>query len=274
VSVITTLTRFNARPDRVPQLIAWFTDLEAKGLQSARLHVLELDGPTKYIALTTDESVEAMWTAHEFESRPGATLRFDVFTDMVKLLLGDDEQTTCVWNACDSWTTPAVHGIGAQGERHLCTRVNKDGREYIDAPPGPFVRQLILASTPQEQDGCQGCRFLAMCKGSCPGTAIDGDWRKRTVDCEMWKRLFERMEVKLKAEGKEPLSLSPERATIEARLIEAWRAGAHLPIKHARLGVRVTLNPGRAGWHGDVPHGDWHGDHTDASRGRKAEEKK
>lgn len=262
VSVISTLTRFSASAGKLPALMDWFRDIDAKGLRGARLHVLERDGASKYIALTTEENVNALWAAYQLE-QTSKQLRFDVFSDMVKLLRADDDETSCVWNACDPWTTPAVQGIGAQGERYLCQRVNKDGRPFVDAPPGPLVRQLTLASTPIEEGGCKGCRFLAMCKGQCPGTAIDGDWRKRTVDCEMWFQLFERLEGKLVTDGETPVSLRPDRKAIEQRLIEAWRAGRHLSIKQALCGGGPVSST--AG-HADMPHGDWHGDHTDSGR--------
>lgn len=262
-SVISTLHRFNARADRLPQLFDWFASLEEQGLRDARLHLLERDGASKYLALTEDEAVEALWLAAEFE-KATYRLRFDIFRDMTKLLMGDDEAVTCIWNACDPWTTPAVQGIGAQGERYLCQRVNKDGRQFVDGPPGPLVRQVVLATTEQEQGGCKGCRFLAMCKGNCPGTAIDGDWRKRTVDCRVWYRLFERLEAQLI----EPLSVSPERPVIESTLLGAWRSGVAMPIAVARKTRAGSYVRTESGWHGDAPHGDSHGDHTDYGRGR------
>jgi uncharacterized protein len=268
-SVICTLHRLNASAERLPQLMDWFRDLDAKGLKAARLHTLELDGPTKYLALSTDEKVEALWTAFQLEKHEARNLRFDIFEDMLKLIRAEDDQTTCVWNACDPWTTPAVQGVAADGSRSLCQRVNKDGRPFIDAPRGPLVRQFVLAATPQEDGGCKGCRFFAMCKGHCPGTAIDGDWRKRTVDCEMWFRLFERLEAAEVEAGRVPLSLAPDRATIEERLKDAWAQGHHLSLKQARQGGGPVVRRHPGHYHGDVPHGDSHGDHTDATMARE-----
>jgi len=34
---------------------------------------------------------------------------------------------------------------------------------------------VALAATPHAHGGCRDCRFFLMCKGQCPGTAIDGD---------------------------------------------------------------------------------------------------
>ena len=84
---------------------------------------------------------------------------------------------------------------------------------------------MALYLTPQEAGGCGGCRFFLMCKGQCPGTAIDGDWRNRTERCETWKRLFETIEAELVASGKSPISLSDARGAIEAAMFHAWQHG-------------------------------------------------
>jgi uncharacterized protein len=64
-----------------------------------------------------------------------------------------------------------------------------------------------------------------MCKGQCPGTAIDGDWRNRTEHCEVWKAVYGRLEADLVTAGMQPLSLSPERKRIERSLLEQWSRG-------------------------------------------------
>jgi uncharacterized protein len=64
-----------------------------------------------------------------------------------------------------------------------------------------------------------------MCKGQCPGTAIDGDWRNRTEHCEVWKAVFTQMESELMGQGKTPLSLRPERKHIEQSMLRTWSNG-------------------------------------------------
>jgi uncharacterized protein len=64
-----------------------------------------------------------------------------------------------------------------------------------------------------------------MCKGQCPGTAINGDWRNRTEHCEVWKAVFAHLESDLLAESKEPLSLSSRRQEIEREHLNGWAEG-------------------------------------------------
>ena len=196
-SLIVTLHRNNATADKLPRMRDWFRYLDTLGITSARLHDLEIESPAvgaKY-GLTVDEQVAAFldFAALESELR---RLRFDVFSDIRKMLLGQDQSTTCVWNACDPYTTRAVQGIEGHGQRSNCGRTNKDGIDFVKADREGFERYLALYHAPQEAGGCQDCRFFLMCKGQCPGGAIDGDWRNRSSKCELWMALFERFEAR------------------------------------------------------------------------------
>jgi len=255
-SLIVTLHSTNASPGRLPGLLEWLRRLDTLGLRDARVHALELDAGAAALRLSVADAVAAFRAIASLEGDLRG-LRFDVFKDMRSLLSAMDDSVTCVWDSCDPWTTPAVQGVDAQGHRSLCQRVHKDGRQWGAAPAGPLVRQLVLASTPQAEGGCQGCRFLTSCKGQCPGTAIDGDWRKRSADCELWFALLEHVEGDLEAEGIVPVSKRPDRALIEARMKAAWAAGRR-PTNRGCIEDRYAQTD--AGMHGD--HAD-HGDHTD-----------
>ena len=167
---------------------AWFRELEGKGVTSARLHVLEVDedGVGAAYALSTDENVVAFESFAALEGEL-TTLRLDLFQDMRNLLLGTDDNTTCVWNACDPYTTRAVRGVEGFGQASNCGRTNKDGIDFVKSGTEGFERCLAPYNTPQEHGGCKDGRFFLQCKGQCPGTSIDGDWRNRTEHCDLWK---------------------------------------------------------------------------------------
>ena len=80
-----------------------------------------------------------------------------------------------------------MQGIEGTDQRSNCGRTNKDGIDFVKSDREGFERYLALYYTPQEYGGCKDCRFFLMCKGQCPGTAIDRDWRNRTEHCEVWK---------------------------------------------------------------------------------------
>jgi uncharacterized protein len=250
-SLIVTLYRGNAIGDRPEQLCAWLRDLDRLGLKTARLHALEIDHPSvaREYGLTDDETLAAFHRLATLESGL-EHLRFDVFEDIRRLLRGQDDNVTCTWGACDPYTTAAVQAINGQGVRSNCGRTNKDGVDWVKASAPGFERYLALYHTPYRDGGCQDCRFFAMCKGQCPGTAIDGDWRNRSAQCGLWMGLFETIEAEMMAAGEIPLSMAPRRLEVEQQLVDGWARG---------LNLRASSEP-----HGDAPHGDApHGDHTD-----------
>lgn len=288
VSLILTLHKGNAgTPEKIASIQQWLIALQAKGLQSVRLHVLEVDNVDvgKDLCLTWKENVDLLLSMAKFETilakNPATrgSIKFDIFTDIDKLLRPVEKgkpapDVTCVWSPCDPLTTSAVMGVDGQGNRSNCGRTNKDGIMWVKAEQSGRERQFALYNTPQESGGCQGCRFFIQCKGQCPGTAIDGDWRNRTRDCQTWIALFEHEERAMLDKSIIPLSLAPNRADREKRYLDSlWNnqdtssqphgdhwddSGAQHGDDHGdhtdAAGVGVTDEP-----HGDIPHGD----HTD-----------
>jgi uncharacterized protein len=225
-SLIVTLHRGNASAETLPRLYAWIRELDEMGVQSVRLHLMESESEpirVKY-ALSTAENIAALLGFAELEKNL-SRLTFDLFSDMRHMLIGEDQLTACIWNACDPYTTPAVRGVEGHGERSNCGRTNKDGIDFGKGSALGFERYLALYHTPQEANGCAGCRFFLMCKGQCPGTSINGDWRNRSEHCEVWKAVYKQLESDLLSEGQQPLSLSPRREIVERELIQSWSQG-------------------------------------------------
>lgn len=263
-SVIITLYKGNAAPAILPRLKTWIRELDTLGVRGVRIHLLEVDHPIvkAKMQLPTDQTIQAVRELVKFESEL-PRLRLDILTDVRALLRAKDDNVTCIWNPCDPYTTDAVQGIDGQGNRSNCGRTNKDGISLLKADTPGYVRQVALYHTPQEHGGCQGCRFFLMCKGQCPGTAIDGDWRNRSEQCPIWFALFEELEQQLVAAGEMPLSLASDRPMLEAAMVHMWDQGKMASIRAVRefAHVQPISIPGYS--HSDVPHGDEHGDHWD-----------
>lgn len=235
-SVIVTLHRRNATRDNLPVMHQWLHHLERIGVSHARLHILEVenDAIRREYVLTIEENLEAFLSFLALEKEL-TTLRLDVFQDMRNLLLGTDDNTTCVWSACDPYTTRAVQGVEGNGQRSNCGRTNKDGIDFTKAAAEGFERYLALYHTPQEHGGCKDCRFFLMCKGQCPGTAIDGDWRNRTEYCGVWKGIYEVLEQEMLDQGVRPISCRPDRRQLEQFFVETWARGRNMTLAHALL---------------------------------------
>jgi uncharacterized protein len=225
-SLIVTLHRNNATRDKLPTMHEWLRALYRLGVRSLRLHSLEVESDAirqKY-ALTTEEHVEAMLSFLPLESEL-PDVNIDIFRDMRNMLLGKDNKGTCVWTACDPYTTEAVQGLEGRGQRSNCGRTNKDGVDFVKADRAGFERYLALYQTPQEHGGCKGCRFFLMCKGQCPGTALDAEWRNRTELCDALKILYRHFECELLDAGATPISVLPIRKDLERAMISAWASG-------------------------------------------------
>ncbi len=246
--LIVTLHRGNASADKLPALCDWFRHLDRIGVRHARLHVLEIDSPKvrEMYALSADASIQALLDLHALEQSDLTSLRFNVFGDMRALLMGRDEKSTCVWNACDPLATQAVRGVEGNGQATNCSRTNKEGVDFVKSDASGFERYLALYRTPQQHGGCKDCRFFLMCKGQCPGTAIDGDWRNRSESCEVWKGLYEHLEQALLSAGEVPLSCRPERRAVEEIFIRRWEGGRNTSIAGALARLAQQAPPAPA----------------------------
>lgn len=98
-SLIITLQKNNATKDKLPILKEWIRDLDKKGLKSARLHMLEIDNGVESFALSTEETVSALFELTQLELQL-ENLKFDLFQDMIWMLKGEDHKATCIWRAC------------------------------------------------------------------------------------------------------------------------------------------------------------------------------
>ncbi|MFL9992908.1 radical SAM protein [Paraburkholderia sediminicola] len=225
-SLIVTLHRENATADKLETLTSWLNQLDLMGVSSVGLHLLEVESPDirERFALSIEENIAALHHLVAIEHQL-KTLKFPLFNTMRRLLSGDDRKASCVWNGCDSYTTRAVQGVEGNGQRSNCGRTNKDGIDFTKGDLAGYERYLALYLTPQAYGGCSGCRFFSMCKGQCPGTAIDLDWRNRTEYCNVWMSLFSYFERELEQAGRWVLSQSTCRREVEAALTLAWRAG-------------------------------------------------
>jgi radical SAM protein with 4Fe4S-binding SPASM domain len=241
-SLIITLHRGNGAADKLGIMHDWLRYLESLGVSSVRLHVLEVESASvgqKY-ALSVPENIDALISFAELEGEL-STLTFDIFKDIENLLLANDDQATCVWMACDPYTTEAVRGVEGHGRRSNCGRTNKDGIDFTKADTAGYERTIALYHTPQAYAGCQGCRFFLVCKGQCPGTAVDGDWRNRTEHCEVWKKLFRIVEDRLLDQGKFPISAQPNRVYLEQEMLKAWTSGRNPTMRATMQAMHAAL---------------------------------
>lgn len=243
-SLMVQLTRCNATGKRLEELCDWLEDMHHLGISVARIHILEIDDELvrNRFGLSTEENIAAFHRIMALRHAIPA-FRLDSNSDKREMLMMEDEETACVWRGCDPYYTEAVMGLGAKGEAHKCGLTDKEGVNFQRTDTQSFLRYVALAHTPQPYGGCEGCRFFAACKGQCPGTGIDGDWRNRTENCEVFRELFRLAEEELLSEGRTPLSLHPAREAVEAILVDGWLAGQNLQLADIRRDYDIHLGP-------------------------------
>lgn len=238
--IIITVHKKNGLPKHRERFKAWIKELMEWGADGARLHPLEIDHSVigETLALTPEQNVEFlldMWEFEITELRGGFT--FDIFRDVDLMMRADDDGATCTFLGCDPYTTHAVQGIDSQGNQANCGRGNKDGINWIKAQYDGYERQMALYNTPEQYGGCQGCRFFIMCKGHCPGTGLDMDWRNKPDSCLTWKVSFSIYEKLMQKKGQLPLSLNPNLKKYEDILMEGYSKGVELRLKQIKRAI-------------------------------------
>jgi uncharacterized protein len=245
-SLIMTIHRGN---NDIPALTRWLDSLALRGLRYLNFHEMEQECGQTEPALSEAETIRNFLQLYEWSK--GTKFWINPFVDIRSLLTEMEPRANCVWHACDPQTTEAVQGINPDGSMSNCGRAYKDGVNWLKADTPGFERYVALYHTPQEHGGCAGCKYFAFCKGQCPGTAIDGDWRNRSLECRLWYSLFDAI-----SEDNKDRLLPPEVVKQkEEALMNRWAS---------------PQNNEHGDKHGDIPHGDKHGDHTDYGPGVEA----
>jgi uncharacterized protein len=300
-SFIICLHRLNLSDEAWPVFKDWLRHLDGLGVSHAQHHFLDLDARAGELAVSNDLLIDRMLDLWRFQAEL-TRLRFKEFDDLIALQRGQAGQT-CVWNFCDPWNTRSVEGVNGDSTPTQCGRAgSNDGIDWTPAEgfgtPSEcrasnwvgnrsHERQMSLYVTPQEHGGCRGCAYWLMCQGHCPGSAVpslkdaEGDWRLRSVYCDVFKAQFREAERRLLEADVLPLSRSPQRERMEHRLYELWASGREAYLDNLVGEARGTL-PGymdatrhsdhtdavsrhgdaHSDSHGDA-HGDAHGDHAD-----------
>jgi uncharacterized protein len=243
-SLIITIHRANAKKELL-DFLYWVKDL---GITHVNLHILETDSKEVQANLELSNLENFGIFSMIYDEFKDTKLFINPFNDIIELLTKENPQVICTWNACDAINTLAVQGVGPDGSLINCGRTNKDGVNWLKAKSSGKERYLALYNTPLEFGGCKDCRYFFACKGQCPGTAIDGDWRNKTAHCDFWYSLIEHIWQDLAVGGTQVFNEAQMRS-MGARFIQTLSS---LPNNH-----------------GDTPHGDSHGDHTDSGSNSK-----
>jgi len=114
--------------------------------------------------------------------------RWSPLRDIRWSLKGEGNRAVCWLGNCDPWKTKACLPVLPDGQMGLCDRSFSKGI-YIRPLGNPLqVREEIM-----KQTDCKGCKWWGYCKGGCPMSGEEGDWRNKTSICAAIKMLFEEL---------------------------------------------------------------------------------
>jgi len=196
VGIICVLTKANALRAQRDTFKAWIRELHELGI-SGRLNPAQIDYPSAQdIALTAEELSDFYCDIARFILTEIGDDWLPI-RDVVDSLLGLN-QGTCNFGECDYYNAVAEKVIFSDGSTGSCLKTAKTGHAYprfqnADADPRGFakIRYEILPLIPQEDGGCEGCKYWRNCTGGCPSEGFGGDWRNKTRYCKAYYDLFE-----------------------------------------------------------------------------------
>lgn len=231
-SIIVTLHRANGDKDKLQRLKDFIRWLGNIGVTQGNIHVLEVDktmpDQEKYV-LSQEENIEAMLSLAEFFDE-NKDLSWLPFSEIKRVLIGQDDSSTCYWNYCDHMNTQAVYGIDGDGSLSNCGRTSKEGIDFYKAKDQGFQRYISLYNFEDEHGGCKGCPYWITCGGNCPGESIDHDFRNKTIHCKTQKALHAFYEKKIEDSGIVPITKVSFVKEIEKIMYEAMLNGNRINI--------------------------------------------
>jgi len=184
-SIISVLSRANVgTPDKFASFKEWL--LELKDLKiGGRLNPCSATGNPD-IELDMESLVAVYKDLTLFCMEHGLT--WSPMSDLARKVAGCG--AVCVFQGCDIYHTDSATVVLGDGSVTNCMRTSNE--DILLRHPAKYnTRDEILQEIPQENGGCRGCTYWSYCRGGCPSTAIDDDWRNRTYLCELWSGIIE-----------------------------------------------------------------------------------
>jgi uncharacterized protein len=180
---LTILSKANASPDKIGDLINWCVNNTNGGrFNPIFVPQHEKNSEISKYALSSSELTNALSRLLSATIKY-SNFEFKLFDEIKNALLGDP-RAGCVFNRCDYLTT-ICQVVLPDGGISKCDRGFQDGYYYISEKEAS-VRWKML-----EQTECKGCRYFVACTGGCPAEARDGDFRSKTVNCESYYFMFQ-----------------------------------------------------------------------------------
>ncbi len=280
--VITVVHNRHMGAENIGVYKTWMIGLCERGIQGSH-NLIQRPSDTSGLVPTSADTLE--WYKSMADVILGnARYQWQPYRNIVDALLGLG-LGVCSFSRCDIYHASAAIEIKGDGSVTSCSRSLSSGKLHLRAAEYSKVRAEILAQIPREHGGCHGCRYWKICNGLCPGTALDGDWRNRSEQCDVYYGLYAHIENRLRGLMPniklcidDPIDDFAERAcnrqqttAFDAMLFSVTESPSSFRCTTPRVTPFVITTPFMgAGLPAptNTPHGDTvvntpHGDHTD-----------
>ena len=191
VGTITVLTKLNASPSKIDELIRWGIETKSDGrynqmfLPSCKAsHLLKYKLSPEELKIAFLKFAQA-YIEHPNEFRPAVVI------ENMKNLKGQG-LNCCLYTRCDYLVTRCTT-IMPDGNLSRCDRCFESGY-YYQPHQATLVRSEML-----KQTQCKGCRYFEICAGGCPAEGVGGDVRNKTEFCEAYYALLQYLERHIRA---------------------------------------------------------------------------
>lgn len=265
VSLMSSLWRYNGSAEMIDKFALFAVKMHKLGILHHTFHIGNAYDFTEAELDSRSLSVALRILCENCIGDPSRNWR--PFRDIIDLMLGACD-AVCSFNGCDPYHSLAEEPIFEDGSVGSCLRSGAamDGICSI-APSDVYdVRSIILPQLSQDKGGCRGCHFWTICRGHCPGSAINQDWRLRSRFCASLYSLFEFIESKLRSMLPNIILSQDygERPGI-AHLLKSISKSAYMRSAQISIEALHQEKPPPCGAnHGDSGHGDRaHGDSDD-----------
>lgn len=272
MSAIIVLRRYNADPYHVADLVRFIDRLiHDYGITSIRCNELIAKTEAAKTQELTNEELETAFSEIMETALASPGVSIQPFRDVVDLLMGY-RGGTCVFTGCDPYGTTAEQTILHDGSIGSClkTGMGSDAIQGLSADKPGSERNHILQMIEQKDGGCKGCGYWQICHGFCPGSGIDNDWRNRSRFCQAYRALFAMVADRIR--GIFPnmiLSTDIPGVYLDSPQVlhsisrSTWKQNKAVGIdqlKERQKQAQTTQAVHGNSNHGDIPHGDHHGD--------------
>jgi uncharacterized protein len=286
-SIIVVLRQYNAKPKKLPELKEFLTLMRSEyNIVDFRLNPLvTFDEVQKKDEELSQEDLAYSYCSLADFAFENPEMQILPFRDIVEMLMGY-RNSSCNFGGCDPWHTTAEVCVLPHGGLGCCLKSGAalDGIQAPRANERLRYRYQLLSKLSEKDHGCKDCRFWFICRGGCPGAAVDNDFRNKTSFCFVYKKLFTYIATKI-------YSLFPnihlvpdfypnnptQNEILKSISKSSWQENGYIKIEKIK---QDTKDPGHLDTHADQhidQHNDEpHNDHWDNScpRNRKKRENK